>query len=109
MQQIVGARAADDAVGIEPEGAPDRLAQVARRAVRIVLQMIGPGPIGGNGARARSERRLVRRQLEYLGDPRRFALAGHIGLDIEHAGPRLGTHGSHYSLPSSAPGSLGRI
>ena len=41
IEQIVGAGAADDAVGIEAEGAADRLAQRGRRAVRIVLQMLG--------------------------------------------------------------------
>ena len=37
VEQIVGAGAADDAGRIEPEGAADRLAQVGRRAVRIIL------------------------------------------------------------------------
>ena len=96
VQQIVGTGAADDAVGIEPERPPDRLAQFARRAVGVVLEMIGARLIGRDRARARPERRLVRRQLEHFGHARRAALAGHIGLDIEHAGPGLGTHRSHY-------------
>ena len=99
IQQVVGAGAADDAVGIEPERAPDRLAQLARRAVRIILaDASATDLIGRDRARARPERRLVRRQLEHLGDARRAALAGHIGLDIEHAGPGLGTHRSHRLL-----------
>ena len=39
VEDFVGAGAANDAVGIEPEGAADRLAQHARGAFRIVLQM----------------------------------------------------------------------
>src|SRR5580693_8360497 len=96
MQEIVGAGAADDAVGIEPERMPDRLAQIARRTVRIILQMIGGGLVGRDRARARPERRLVRRQLEYLGHARCAALAGHIGRNIEHAGPGFWTRGGHY-------------
>ena len=42
VQQIIRARAADDALGIEPECPPDRLAQLARRAVRIILEMMRP-------------------------------------------------------------------
>ena len=101
MQEIVGAGAADDALGIEPERMPDRLAQIARRTVRIILEMIGGGLVGRDRARARPERRLVRRQLEYLGHARCAALAGHIGRDIEHAGPGFWTRGSHYSSESS--------
>ena len=41
IEDLVGAGAADDAVGIEPEGAADRLAQHPRGAFRIVLQMRG--------------------------------------------------------------------
>src|SRR5207237_8081087 len=65
VEQIVGARAADDAVRIEPEGASDRFAQRSCRAVRIVLKAIARRAIGGDRPRARPERRLVRRQLEY--------------------------------------------
>ena len=50
MQQIVGAGAADDAIGIEPERAPDRLAQIDCRAVRIVLKVVGGGLIGRDRA-----------------------------------------------------------
>ena len=39
IQQLVRARAADDAVGIEAEGLADRFAQRGRRAVRIILEM----------------------------------------------------------------------
>ena len=39
IDQVVRARAADDAVGIEAEGLADRFAQRGRRAVRIILQV----------------------------------------------------------------------
>ena len=39
VQQLVGAGAADDTVGIEPEGAADRFAQHARGAFRIIVKM----------------------------------------------------------------------
>ena len=103
MQEIVGAGAADDAVGIEPERVPDRLAQLDGRTVRIILEMIGGGLVGRDRARARPERRLVRRQLEYLGHARRAALAGHIGRDIEHAGTGFWTRGSHYPIAPGLP------
>ena len=95
VQQVVGAGAADDAVRIEPERPPDRFAQFARRAVRIIFKMRADGLISRDGARARSEWRLVRRQLVYLGDAGRAALAGHVGLDVEHAGAGLGARHSH--------------
>ena len=104
MQQIVRARTADDAVGIEPERAPDRLTQLACRAVRIVLKVVGGGLIGRDRLRARPERRLVRRQFYHLGHARRAAFTGHIGLDLEHAGPGLRTRCRHYFLtPGSDP------
>ena len=93
IEQIVGAGAADDAGGIEPERAADRLAQLGRRAVRIILEMLADRVVGRDRLRARPERRLVGRQLEDLGDARRAALAGHIGVDVEHAGARLRTRG----------------
>ena len=39
IEDFVGAGAADDAVGVEPEGTADRLAQDPRGAFRIILQM----------------------------------------------------------------------
>ena len=104
MQQIVRARAANDAVGVEPEGAPDRLAQLARSAIRIILKVVGGGLIGRDRLRAWSKRRLVRRQFDHPGHARRAALTGHIGLDLEHAGPGLRTRCRHYFLtPGSTP------
>ncbi len=46
IEDFVGSGAADDAVGIEPEGAADRLAQHPRRPFRIVLQMAGGRLVG---------------------------------------------------------------
>ena len=60
VEQVVGARAADDAVGVEPEGAADRLAQRGRGAVGVVLQVLGDGagrprsPSGWGRAASRS-------------------------------------------------------
>ncbi len=39
VQELVGARAANNAIGVESKGAPDRLPQGGRRAVGIVLQV----------------------------------------------------------------------
>ncbi len=98
IEQIVGAGAADDAVGIEPESAPDRLAQLGRGAVRIVLEMLGERAIGGDRLRARAERRLVRGKLDHARDAGRRAPARHIGIDGEHAGARLRTkRGGHFT------------
>src|ERR1700682_6831682 len=58
--------------------------------------------IGRDRLRARPERRLVRRQLEYLGHAGRAALAGHIRRDIEQAGTGLWTRGSHYQPQSTS-------
>ncbi len=60
VQQFVRARAADDAVRIEPEGAPDGFAQRARGAFRVIFQMIGGGLVGLYGFWRRPERGLVR-------------------------------------------------
>jgi hypothetical protein len=96
IEQIVGAGAADDAVGVEPESAPDRLAQLGRGAVRVILEMLGERPIGGDRLRARAERRLVRGKLDHARHAGRGASARHIGIDGEHAGARLRTkRGGH--------------
>ncbi len=93
--------------GIETESAPDRLAQIARRAVGIVLQMAGDGLVGRDRLRTRPERRLVGGQLVHLGDARRAALAGNIGLDLEHAGTRGWGHAIVIGLSSLAEGRPG--
>src|SRR6202043_3092925 len=96
----VGAGAADDAVGIEPEGAADRLAQHARGALRIVLQMRSPLLVDLNRLRRRPKRGLVGRQLEHLAARLRHrALAGRVGRNIENAGVRHGA--GHLQLRKS--------
>src|SRR5262249_59182999 len=85
VQEVVGARAADDAARIEPERAPDRLAQRGRVAVGVVLQVFTDRVIGGDRLWARSERRLVRRQLEHAGDARGLALAPRVRIDRAYA------------------------
>ena len=103
IEDLVGAGAADDAVGIEPEGAADRLAQQPRCAFRIVLQMRRGLLIGRNGLRRGPERRLVGRQLEHLAARLRHrALAGRVGRNIENAGVRHGA--GHLSTPEIADG-----
>ena len=90
VQQLVGAGAADDA-------RRDRARRRGRspRAARSPSRPDSPrrcSPtrlIGLDRLRARPERRLVGGQLEDLRDARRAALAGHIGVDLEHAGARL--------------------
>ena len=91
IEDFVRTGAADDAVGIEPEGAADRLAQHARSAFRIVLEVVGGRLVGGNGLRRGAERRLIGRQLEHLAARLRHrALAGRVGRNIENAGIRHG-------------------
>jgi hypothetical protein len=91
IEDIVGARAANNAIGIEPECAADRLAQVGRGAIRIILQMPADRRIGFDRAWARPQRRLVGGEFVNLVDARRAALARHIGLDVEHTRTRLRT------------------
>src|SRR5262249_33315786 len=105
VQEVVGARAADDAAGIEAERAPDRLAQRGRVAVGVVLQVFTDRVIGGDSPRARSERRFVRRQLEHAGDAGCLALARHVGIDREYARTRLRTlQDGHFTLRKSPTG-----
>ncbi len=63
VEDLVRAGAADDAVGVEPEGAADRFAQHARGAFRIIFQMIAatvPEGARSPGARARTASRWPR-------------------------------------------------
>lgn len=53
VEEFIRARAADDAVGIEPVSPSDGFAQRARGAFRVILQMIGSSLVGGNGFRRR--------------------------------------------------------
>src|SRR4029450_6976887 len=88
---LIRARAADDAVGVETEGAADRLAQHPRGAFRIVLQMISRALVEGHGLRRGPERGLVGRQLEHLAARLRHrGLARRVGRNIEDAGIRHG-------------------
>ena len=54
IQEIVRAGAADDSLGVKPEGAADRFAQRGRRTVGIVLQVLADRAIGGDRMRARA-------------------------------------------------------
>ena len=97
IEQIVGAGAAHDARRIEPEDRADRFAQFGGRTVRVVFQVLADRAIGGDGAGAGAQRRLVGGQLEDFGDAGRRALARDIGGDIEHAGARLRTVSGHFT------------
>src|SRR5579872_1452413 len=89
IENFVRTRAADDALGIEPKGAPDRFTQYTRSAFRIVFQMRGGVSKSLDRLRRRAERRLIGRQFEYLAACFRLrAFAGRIGRDIENAGVR---------------------
>src|SRR3981081_2727776 len=91
IQNLVGAGAANDAVGIEPEGAADRLAQHARRTFRIILQMRRRLLVDRHRLRRRSEGRFVGRQLEHLvARLRHRGLARRVGRNLENAGIRHG-------------------
>ena len=91
VEDFIRAGAADDAVGVEAEGAADRLAQHPRGAFRIVLQMRRDVLVNGHGLRRRPERRLVGRQLEHLAARLRHrGLARRVGRNIEDAGIRHG-------------------
>ena len=56
IEQIIGAGAADDPIGIEPEGSADRVTQGRGGAVRIIFQVFARRPIGGSSVRARPQR-----------------------------------------------------
>ncbi len=89
VEQIVGAGAAHDAIGIEPERGADCVAQGRSRAVRVSLKVLAGYAIGRDRIRARPQRRLVGGKLEHLGDAKRGALARNVRGNLEHAGSRL--------------------
>ena len=112
IEQIVGACATHDARRIEPKHTADRVAQLRRRAVRVILEVLADGVVGSDRLRARAERRLVGRQLENLVDARRAALAGYVGVDFKHALAWLRTGSSHRNrswIPGLAYGFSGTV
>src|SRR6516165_723443 len=115
IEDFIGARAADDAVGVEPKGAADRLTQDASGAFRIVLKMGRRLLVGRDRLRRRAERRLIGREFEHLAAwLRHRALAGRVERNIENAGIRHGAvhvqlrweRGGFYGLwsPDASPG-----
>jgi hypothetical protein len=103
-QELVGARAANDAVRVEAVAAADGAAQRAGRAVGIARKLGGGGAVGGERARARAERRLVGGELDRLDAAGQAALARHVGLDVEDAGPRRrGARNHSGARPFSQP------
>jgi hypothetical protein len=105
IEKLIRAGPAHDPRGIEPERAPDRLAQLGGRTVGIFVQPHRLGLVGFDRLRARSQRCFVRGQLEHLGDAGRRAPAGHIGIDRKHAGARFGAHQrGHHGLQGASDG-----
>src|SRR6185312_10738686 len=86
--ELVGAGAADDARRIEPVAPGDRLAQRHRPAIGIAVDLLRLGAIGLDGARARTERALVRGEADDARHALDLGLAADIGSDVEDAGPR---------------------
>ena len=64
LQELVGARTADDVRGIEPVARGDRLAQVAGRAIGIEGKSLAAAAKASIALGLGAKWRLVRRQLE---------------------------------------------
>src|SRR5580704_6737936 len=88
VKDFVRARAADESGRIEPVFCAKRLAQVRGGAVRIILETIGKGTKSFSRAGRRTERRLIRRKLKYLGRARRSAFAWNIRVDVKNSWAR---------------------
>src|SRR5690606_12533116 len=89
VQQIVRAIAADDLGGVNAVNFAERLAQEARSAIRIDLEIGTDAGIGLDGAGTGAQRALIGRELDGL-RTRRGRFARDIGGNIEDAGLRLG-------------------
>jgi hypothetical protein len=87
-EDLVGARAADDAGGVESVRAPDGRTQAGVARVRVDVEAAGGGAEGGDGPRARAERVLVGAELEGRDVARELRLATLVGGDVEDAGLR---------------------
>jgi hypothetical protein len=90
-ENLVGAGAADNALGIEAVARADRLAQRDGAAIRVAMHAGGGLVIGLDGARARAQSALVRRQLHRIGIAGDLRLAADIGFDGVDARPQHGT------------------
>src|SRR5690606_6478320 len=69
------------------------------RTVRIALERAGRLAVGRERLGTRTERRLVRRQLDRDEPARKLALAGYVRVDFENAGSRL-RYGGHEGFGS---------
>ncbi len=100
VQQFVGARAADDPVGVEPVGGRDCLAQRRRGAVRIACEFPGARLERLNGFGTRPEWGFIGRQDDRIGITLGLVAAGDIGLDIHNRAAWLRTAQRHGCSPS---------
>ena len=103
-QQLVRTVAAQDMAAVETVDLGDGVLEGGGLAVGIDLELRQRGHGRLARRRRRSERRLVRRQLVQRHAGRRLALAGDIGLDVEDALGRNGSHRPHSFAAASAPG-----
>ena len=99
-QELVRSGAADDPLRIEREGLAERAAQRLAVAVRVAVQGGGGIVEGVERLRARSERALVRCQLDDAVEPWDGRLAADVGRDVED--PRAGDQQGHRAAVSSA-------
>ena len=88
LDQLVGAGAADHALGIEVEAGADRLAQRPGTAVRVTVHDRDRRAQGRDRPGARPERRLVGRELDDIRHALDLGLAADVGLDLQNAGAR---------------------
>src|SRR5262249_52799369 len=74
-------------------------------AVRVALQPVGLGLVGGDGLGRRPERRLVGRELDRLDTALDLAFARNVGVDRQNARPRLRRIVRHGSSREQVSGS----
>lgn len=87
-EQFVRPVAAKDVGGVQPVNRRDRFLERIRLTVRVAFEIESRLLESLDRARARAERRFVRRQLVNLGNAGRMFLARHIGGDVQDAGTR---------------------
>ena len=89
---VVGAGAADDALGVEAETLADSRPQGRCRAVRVAVRVGGTGGDRGGDAWRRAEGAFVRGELDHLHAAGELGLAGGVGVDLEDLGTRAEGH-----------------
>ena len=94
-QDLVGAGAANDAVGVQPVARRDRSPQQSCRSIGIALQCAGDILERGDRLGAWPQRRFVGRQLYRLDPGGKLALARNVSVDFQNARLGPGNGGSH--------------